>query len=204
VTTPAPAPGSGASASGAGATSAGGAPTATGAASTAPAAATATTPPAAPAAGAARGDAGRATGRPGGPATAADVADTLIVFSDAKFLTFDGRKGRDQDVILHFGSGEISVIPKKGGAALIAIPYKKVAHATYSHTKDPKWDSSLTGPPENADIPGFMRGSRNWLVLQWKTDSVVLYLNDSNVTEVLRTFEVRTGLKIDRPSDGGK
>jgi serine/threonine-protein kinase len=204
VTTPAPAPGSGASASGAGATSAGGAPTATGAASTAPPAATATTPPAAPAAGAARGDAGRATGRPGGPATAADAADTLIVFSDAKFLTFDGRKGRDQDVILHFGSGEISVIPKKGGAALIAIPYKKVAHATYSHTKDPKWDSSLTGPPENADIPGFMRGSRNWLVLQWKTDSVVLYLNDSNVTEVLRTFEVRTGLKIDRPSDGGK
>jgi serine/threonine-protein kinase len=160
-------------------------------------------PAGAPAGAPARGDAGRAaaTGRPGGAATAADLADALIVFSDAKLVTFEGRKGRDQDVILHFGSGEISVIPKKGGAALIAIPYKKVAHATYSHTKDPKWDPSLTGLPENADIPGFMRGSRNWLVLQWKTDSVVL---DSNATEVLRTFEVRTGLKIDRPSDAGK
>jgi serine/threonine-protein kinase len=204
VTTPAPASGSGAGASGASATGAAGAAPATGAASTAPAVTPATTPATAPAGAAARGDAGRAAGRPGGPGTVADVADTLIVFSDAKLVTFDGRKGRDQDVILHFGSGEISVIPKKGGAALIAIPYKKVAHATYSHTKDPKWDPSLTGLPENPDIPGFMRGSRNWLVLQWKTDSVVLYLTDSNATEVLRTFEVRTGLKIDRPSDGGK
>jgi hypothetical protein len=41
-------------------------------------------------------------------------------------------------------------------------------------------------------------------VLQWKTDSVVLYLNDSNVTDVLRTFEARTGLKIDRPTDSAK
>lgn len=195
----------GATPAGAGGTGASGTRTAT-TSSTPPGGTGAAATPAGAGATGARADAGRAGGRSTteGRGAASDAADTLIVFSDAKFLTFEGRKGRDQDVILHFGSGQLSVIPKKGGAPLIAIPYKKVAHATYSHTKDPKWDASLTGLPDNPDIPGFMRGSRHWLVLQWKTDYVVVFLSDSNVADVLQTFEARTGLKIDRPSDGGK
>jgi len=157
--------------------------------------------PGAPAATGARADAGRATTGRGNPA---DAADALIVFSDAKLLTFDGRKGKDQDVIIHFGGGQITVVPKKGGAAIVQVPYKRVAKATYAHAKDPKWDTSLFGLPDNPDIPGFMRGTRNWLVLQWKSDYVAMYLSDANVADVLQTFEARTGLKIDRPSDGGR
>jgi serine/threonine protein kinase len=165
----------------------------------------ATTPPGTPpASAAARGDAGRAGGR---NMTAADVADSLIIFRDVRLLTFSGRKGSDQDVILHFAKGDISIILKKGGEAFKTIPYKTVAHATYIKAKDPKGDASLKFLPEDPDIPGgpFGRGSRNWLVLQSKTESVILSLHDdSKVAEVLRTFEARTGVKIDRPTDSSK
>jgi hypothetical protein len=51
------------------------------------------------------------------------------------------------------------------------------------------------------DIPGgvpFMRGARNWLVLQSKTDYLVLFLDDANWRDVVSAIEARTGLKVDR------
>ena len=126
--------------------------------------------------------------------------DTLIVFSDVRLVTFDGRKGRDQDVTLHFGSGQIAIVPKKGGTVLAALPYTTVARATYSHGKDPKWSSTLPGLPYDPDIPGlpFTRGGRHWLVLQSTSSYLALVLSNGNALDVLEAFEVRTHLRVDK------
>lgn len=126
----------------------------------------------------------------------APADDSLLVFGGAKLLTFDGRKGKDQEVILHFGSGQVSVLPKDGGAPLRTMPYKAILHASYAHTKDPLWDTSLPGLPEDADIPGFMRGARHWLMLQGKSGYMLVFLNDRNFQNILEAFETRTGLHV--------
>ena len=136
-----------------------------------------------------------------------EVAEPLLVYSDAKLLVINGNKAQEQDVIINFVAGQISMAPKKGGKALWSLAYKKVAHATYVRAKDPKWDVSLPAPPDNLDIPGFMRGSRHWLVIQAKTADpgyVILRLDDSNWSDVLDTLEARSGVKVDRLGSGGK
>jgi hypothetical protein len=139
-----------------------------------------------------------------GRETLPPVPDTHVAFNDVKVLTVTGKKGQDQDVVLNFVAGQISIAPKKGGAAMVSVPYQRLVKGTYIHAKDPKWDASLPAPPDGLDISGFMRGSRHWLVLQTKTDYLVLRLDDSNWSEVLDTIEARTGFKVDRLSSGGK
>ena len=135
-------------------------------------------------------------------AAAADLE--LVTYSDVKVLHIRGQKADDEDVSLHFVAGHVSVMSKKGGLAIASEPYKQIAHATYVHARVPKWDPALPGPPANLDVPGILRSTRHWLVLQSKTDYLVLRLEDSNWRQILDTFEIRTGLKIDRPSTGDK
>jgi len=127
-----------------------------------------------------------------------------VAFSDAKILHIHGQKADDEDVVVNFVAGQISVTSKKGGPAIASEPYKRLVHATYVHAKNPKWDPGLPGPPADLDVSGFLRGARHWLVLQSKTDYVVLRLDDSNWRQILDTFEIRTGLKIDRPPSSDK
>lgn len=127
-----------------------------------------------------------------------------MAFGDVKVLTVDGKKGHDEDVVLNFVAGQLSAVPKKGGSPIASMSYRDVAHATYIHAKDPKWDETLPGPPADLDIPGFLRGARHWLILQSKALYVILRLDDSNWSDVLSTFEARTGIKVDRPTAGGE
>jgi hypothetical protein len=101
-------------------------------------------------------------------------------------------------------AGQISLAPRRGGAAILSIPYARLAHATYVKAKDPKWypDPALSMPPDGVDIPGFMRGARHWLVLQTRTNYVILRLDDSDFSQILDTVESRTGIKVDRPAPG--
>jgi serine/threonine-protein kinase len=160
---------------------------------------------------------GALTGRPDSsgalpPSTAArekslEAAEPLLVYSDAKLLVINGNKAQEQDVIINFVAGQVSMAPKKGGSGLWSLACKKVAHATYIRAKDPKWDITLPAPPDNLDIPGFMRGARHWLVIQAKTANpgyVILRLDDSNWSDVLDTLEARSGVKVDRLPSGGK
>jgi hypothetical protein len=94
-------------------------------------------------------------------------------------------------------------VPKNGGAAFATVPYGTVVHATYVHTKDPKWDPSLPSPPDQLQIHGFMRGARHWLALQSKTAYVLLRLDDNNWRSVLDAVETRCRIKVDRPAEGG-
>jgi len=116
-----------------------------------------------------------------------------------KVLRVRGQKSDDEDVVLSFVSGTVSIASKKGGPAIASEAYKRIARATYVHAKTPKWDPALPGPPANLDVPGILRSTRHWFVLQSKTSYLILRLDDSNWQQILDTFETRTGLAVDRP-----
>jgi serine/threonine-protein kinase len=196
TTTPAAKPagdnGASAAAAGRGTTAAAGA-AAPGAAGTPPAGrgTDATSPPAAGARGA------------NGPATAPPLDDSFVTYKDIKFMAVTGQDSQEQDALMNLGGGHIAVVPKNGGAAFATVPYGTVVHATYVHTKDPKWDPSLPSPPDQLQIHGFMRGARHWLALQSKTAYVLLRLDDNNWRSVLDAVETRCRIKVDRPAEGG-
>jgi hypothetical protein len=134
------------------------------------------------------------------------MPDDPVSFSDVKFfhININGTKGDDEDATLHFGSGQILIAPKKTGPALATEPYRRVSHATYVRAKNPKWDPGLPGPDPALDLSSLFRNARHWLVLQTRSDFIVLRLDDSNFQSVLDMFETRTGLKIDRPPASDK
>ena len=131
------------------------------------------------------------------------IDDSFVTYKDIKFMAVKGDDSQDQDALVNFGGGQITVVPKDGGAAFASVPYATIAHATYSHSKDPKWDGSLPAPPDNLNIHGFLRGTRHWLMLQSKTAFVLLRLDDNNFRAVLDTIENRCRLKVDRMPEGG-
>ena len=124
------------------------------------------------------------------------------MFQNLKLLTVIGKKATDQDVILTFSSGQISLAPKNGGSAILTMPYKSVVHATYVKSKEPRWDATLPSPTEKLDMPGFLiRGSRHWLTLQTRIQYVILRLEDDNFERIIQAIEARSGLKVDRVAD---
>jgi hypothetical protein len=136
---------------------------------------------------------------PAANATTGVVAnDPLATFPGAKIYVVDGKRATDRDVLLNFAGGQVMVMPKNGGEAIAAVPYKKILKATYAIARDPKWDTSLPGPPEGLDVGTFMRTNRHWLVVQGSERFAILRLDEGNVRQILETFEVRTGLKIER------
>ena len=104
-------------------------------------------------------------------------------------------------MLINFIGGQVQIVPRNGGAAVAAVPYKRILRATYSRSRDPKWDASLPGPPEGLDVGTFMRQTRHWLVVQGAEAFAVLRLEDSNFRQVLATFEHRTGIKVDRRNE---
>jgi eukaryotic-like serine/threonine-protein kinase len=153
----------------------------------------------APATGAAGATAARAS--EGRPVVPNSPADEHVVYSDVKLLTVtSGKKTHDQDALLSFVGGTISVLAKDGGTPIMSMTYKGVVRATFVHARDPKWDPSLPAPAdEKLDLPGLFHPAHNWLVLQTKTAYTILRLDDSDVAQILTTVETRTGVKVDRP-----
>ena len=131
------------------------------------------------------------------PATPAN--DPLVAFNNVKLYVVTGKRGDDRDVLLNFAGGQMSILPKNGGEALIITQYRNIAKATYVKGRDPRWDAGLSAPPEGLDVGSMFRQSRHWLVVQTKDNYTILRLDDENATKVLDTFESRTGLRIDRP-----
>jgi hypothetical protein len=127
-----------------------------------------------------------------------------VTYSDVKYIQVHGDKGDDEDAIVNFVAGQISVTSKRGGPALASEQYRRLVRATYVHAKNPKWDPQLPGPPATLDLSNFLRSTRHWLVLQSRTLFVILRLEDSNWKQILDTFETRTGLKVDRPPASDK
>ncbi|MEO8069764.1 MAG: protein kinase, partial [Acidobacteriota bacterium] len=118
-------------------------------------------------------------------AAAPPIDDTHQAFSDVKVLVVNGKKSDDEDVLLSFVGGQISVLGKKSGTAIASVPYKNVLHATYVHARDPRWDESFVSPPKDLDVGGMLRTSKHWLVLQTKDNYFILRLSDSGTTKNL-------------------
>lgn len=138
------------------------------------------------------------------PGEAPPVEDTALVFPNAKMLVVSGRKTDDQDVGVHFGGGQVSIVAKTSGIIVAAMPYKAVVGATYVRARDPKWDSTLSAPPQNLDVGGILRTPKHWLVLQSKDAYLILRLDDSNWRRIYDTVEARTRLSITRPAASDK
>jgi serine/threonine-protein kinase len=128
------------------------------------------------------------------------VDDSLVAFSNVKYLAVNGRRTSDRDVLVNFGGGQVTVLSRDGGGAILAMPYGSIRRATYVSARDPRWDTSLAGPPDDVEVGSFIRQSRHWLVLQTGEAFAILRLDDQrNVPRFLDMLETRTGLKIDRP-----
>src|SRR5207344_3094301 len=106
----------------------------------------------------------------------------------------NGKKSDDQDVVVNFVGGQISITAKSGGAAIASMGYRAIVKATYVHAKNPAYDPTQSAvPPEGLELPGglFGRPTRHWLVLQTKTEYRILRLEDSNFQKILDTIEAR-------------
>ena len=137
-----------------------------------------------------------------GRATSTPPPDEHLAFPNVKLLTVIGKKASDQDVLLSFVGGQISVTAKNGGSAIVTIPYKVVVRGTYVKSREPRWDASLPSPTEKLDMPGLFRtGGRHWLTLQTRTAYVILRLEDANFERIIQAVEARSGIKVDRVSD---
>ena len=159
-------------------------------------------------------DAGRAAGAadPGRPAEAdagkaappaPNADDTVVGFSSVKYLAVNGRRTTDRDVLVNFGGGQITLLSRDGGGAILSIPYGNIRRATYVSARDPRWDTSLAGPPADLEVGTFMRQSRHWLVVQTADVFAILRLDDQrNVPRFLDMLQTRTGIKIERPAPG--
>ncbi len=159
----------------------------------------ATTPPPATARSAAPPTAA-ASARGAEPPPAPAATDELVGFTNVKFLAVNGRRTNDRDVLVNFGGGQITVLPRDGGAAIAAVPYRRIRRATYVNARDPKWDPALAAPPADLDVGTFLRQSRHWLVVQTADAYAILRLDDRQVTRLLQTLEARVGIKVDRPA----
>jgi eukaryotic-like serine/threonine-protein kinase len=164
--------------------------------------ATTTTPPVgagATVAGAAPAGATPAPPGPTVPAGRGPTDDPQQLFEKSRVLIVNGKQTNDQEVVLSFVNGQISLISGRGGTAIATVPYKAILHATYARARDPKWNAAYFSPPAGLDVGSVFRTAKNWLVLQMRDTFLILRLDDTNVTRVLQTVEARTGLTIERP-----
>ena len=137
-----------------------------------------------------------APGRVGAPA----ANDEAATFGSVKLFTVKDRGADETDVTVNFGSGQIAVVPRNGGAPVATLPYRRIVRATYIRADNPRWDPALPSPPEKLDLSGAFNRDRHWLMLQMKDGYTLIRLDGDAWLTVLQTFEARTGIKIDRPA----
>jgi serine/threonine-protein kinase len=127
------------------------------------------------------------------------VEEPPVEVRDVKLLTITGKKTKDDDVFVSFANGQLSILPKEQGTPLVSWPYKNVLKATYIKSRDPRWDTSLASPPDDLDVGGILRTSKNWFVLQNREAYLVLRLSDANYARVIELIESRAGIRVARP-----
>jgi hypothetical protein len=82
------------------------------------------------------------------------------------------------------------------------FPYRAIRRATYVSARNPKWDTSLAGPPSDLDVGSILRLSRHWLVVQTTDSYAILRLEERDVPRFLDTLQTRAGIKVERPAPG--
>ena len=132
-------------------------------------------------------------------------------------LTFDMRvlvgtkKPKEYSARLLFGDGRITVVANDETASrLYEVPYGRVVSISYSHGRDPLWNSPQ-GPAPVARGGGTLGRlgitvERNWIALRTSTEEQFVAMRFDKVLEqrVLLALEERTGRKpelIEEPRD---
>jgi len=127
------------------------------------------------------------------------VADLPVTFADLRAFVVNGKKAEEQDAILRFEGGAITLSADKGGRVFGALPYREVTSATFVRAKNPRWYPTLASPPSGVDMPGgLFRSARAWLALQSRDAYVIVRLNDDTFRRVLDAVTERTGLKVEQ------
>jgi serine/threonine protein kinase len=120
-------------------------------------------------------------------------------FKNVKLLTVNGSRSTASDAVVHFSDAEISVQSSDAKLEATALRYPQIAKATYVRARDPQWDPLLSAPAGKIDVPGILGRARHWLVLQSKDAYVILRLDGEDRLDVLKAFEERTGIVVERP-----
>jgi hypothetical protein len=127
------------------------------------------------------------------------TSDALLAVSDVRLLIVEGRKGRDEEVLLQLAQGRLSVVGRRSGTEILQMAYADVLGATYARARDPKWNPGFFAPPRDLDVGGMLRTQKHWLTLQGADSYVILRLEDSNVIRVIELVETRMALTVLRP-----
>jgi hypothetical protein len=122
--------------------------------------------------------------------------ETPAEYKDVRLVVVTGRRSADQEGLLSFAGGQLTLLGRSTGAALASMPYEALQRATYIHARDPRWDSSLAGPPEDLDVGGIFRTAKHWLVLQGRDAYIIVRLEDNNWRPILNTVVDRTKVQI--------
>jgi len=142
-------------------------------------------------------------------ATRPTLVDAALTF-DARVLV-GTKKPREYSARLLFGDGRITVVANDETASrLYEVPYGRVVSISYSHGRDPLWNSPQ-GPTPVARGGGTLGRfgitvERNWIALRTTTEEQFVALRFDKVLEqrVLLALEERTGRKpelVEEPRD---
>lgn len=121
------------------------------------------------------------------------------LFPDVKLLTVIGTRTNVLNVSLAFSAGQMKALPLSADDPLAVVPYRGITNATYVYAKDPEWHPQAGAPAEKLNIPGILGRRQRWLVVQTRQTYAILRLDGENWSEILKTFEGRTGVTIARP-----
>ena len=126
--------------------------------------------------------------------------ESPIEYKQVRLLVIDGRRSSDQEGLLSFAAGNVTLMSPSTGAGVASMPYADLVKATYVRGRDPKWDATLAGPPEDLDVGGIFRTPKHWLVLQGRENFMVLRLEDNNWRPIVNTVVDRTGVQLTLPN----
>jgi serine/threonine-protein kinase len=150
----------------------------------------------------------RLASRPAGPdeATVPRPVEMNVTvasaFGGVKLFMTNGERASDRDVVMHLSTDSLTLLPNDGGPPILTFPYREIHQATYLHARDPQWESSLGSPPAKIGGAGFLSRARHWFVIQTKDDYAILQLDGVQWSNIVHTFERRTGLTVARPANG--
>lgn len=122
-------------------------------------------------------------------------------FERVSLLVPRGEKTREVEVVLLLAGDRVVVEDRKSHAVLKELPYDRIANATFSQSKHPRWKEGAGA----AVLVGvfaapvfFMKSTRHWLTLQADGDFAVLRLDKRNFDVILPAFESRSGIAVQR------
>ncbi|HEX7795812.1 MAG TPA: serine/threonine-protein kinase [Vicinamibacterales bacterium] len=141
----------------------------------------------------------------GATVSAPVVMDDVTVasaFSGVKLFMTDRERAGNRDVVMHFSTDRLTLLPDDGGPPILTFPYRDIQQTTYLHARDPQWESSLGSPPAKIGAAGLLSRARHWFVVQTKDSYAILQLDGDQWSNIVQTFERRTGLTVARPANG--